>query len=134
MWIVIVASGSMILGLGSSWAGLSLGLWALLVSALVGIFIVLDIVFLINPNLGMVSSDEFGRPTEMKVPEYRDGKRIYEFTFPNQAKGGLFSKIYLQVDDTFLIRIRNQMFSADELWSDQSESESSSKENDDTEN
>jgi len=129
MWIVIVASGSMILGLDSSWAGLSLGLWAILVSVLIGIFIVLDIVFLINPKLGMASTDEFIRPSESNLPEYRDGKRVYEFTFPNKAKGGLFSKTYLQVDDSFLLRVRNQMFDAGELWPDKNESDSDDEDN-----
>jgi hypothetical protein len=71
---------------------------------------------LIKPDLGMVESNEFIQPTQTQLPDYRDGKPVFQFTYPIDAKGGIFSKTYLQIDDGFVLRIRSQMFTAEELW------------------
>ena len=134
LWIFVVASGSMILGFDSSWAGFSLAFWAIMFSVLIAIFIILDIVFLIKPELGLQTTDNLVQTTEMKIPEYRDGKRVYDFTFPPQVKGGLFSKTYLNIGENFLLRVRDQMFTADELWSDKKESDLEKKEKNDETN
>ncbi len=116
LWIIIVASGVFILEMDPFWAGLSLGMWAIVVSILVAIFIVLDSLFLIKPSLGLNETMEFVESDRFNQPEFVNGKRVYEFTFPQHAKGGVFSKTYLQIHNDFLLRVRNQMFTESELW------------------
>ena len=50
--------------------------------------------------------------------EYLDGKKVYEYTFPKNNRGGVYSKTYVKIDDSFLLRVRNQMISAEILWPD----------------
>ena len=115
MWIVIVLSGVSVLELDPDWAGLSLGSWLLVISILFGAFIIIDILMYLSPKLFTKQNiQEFTTPDSSN--EYLDGKKVYEYTFPNNEKGGIFSKTYVKIDDNSLLRIRNQMIPAESLW------------------
>lgn len=115
MWIFIVATGALILDLSPTWTGLSLGMWAILISILVAAFIIIDVLFLLKPELAGMKESSTVQLNQQHLLEYREGKRVYEFTYPPDGKGGIFSKTYLEIDD-IILRVRNQMFTAEELW------------------
>ena len=115
MWIVIVISGISVLEFDPDWAGLSLSTWLLIISILFGAFIIIDILMYVSPSLftkgtiqEFVSSEPAG--------EYLDGKIVYEYTYPEHKKGGIFSKTYIKINDSTLLRVRNQIIPAEMLW------------------
>ena len=116
MWIVILISGVSYLELDPDWAGISISIWLLVISVLFGAFIVIDILMYMSPTIFMKGEMQEFIPTEPSS-EYLDGMKVYEYTYPRLKKGGLFSKTYVKVDDSTLIRVRNQMIPAEVLWS-----------------
>lgn len=48
--------------------------------------------------------------------EMKDGKRVYDFTVPNDVKGGLFSKTYIALDEESVLRVRHQIVPSKTLW------------------
>ncbi len=116
MWIVILISGPLFGVLDPDWAGLSSSLWVLLISVLIGAFIVIDIILYATPIINkeeiLISSMQ---PVEFPEIEKRNGKTVYEYTHPSGTHGGVFSKTYLQIDDQTVIRIRNQMIKKEQL-------------------
>jgi len=61
--------------------------------------------------------------------EYLDGKKVYEYTFPKNKKGGIFSKTYVQIDNNTLLRIRNQMIPSESLWPEESNDKNENEKN-----
>ena len=45
-----------------------------------------------------------------------DGKKVYIFTFPKGAEGGVFSKTYIEIDKKNILRLRSLIVPPDELW------------------
>ncbi|MBS3748494.1 MAG: hypothetical protein KGY67_02205 [Candidatus Thermoplasmatota archaeon] len=115
MWIVIVLSGVSVLELDPDWAGLSLSSWLLVISILFGAFIIIDILMYVSPQLFTKQNIQKFTTADSST-EYLDGKKVYEYTFPKNRKGGIFSKTYVQIDSNSLVRIRNQMIPAEKLW------------------
>ena len=115
MWIVILISGVSYLELDPDWAGISISTWLLIISVLFGVFIIIDIVMYMSPTIFMKGEFQEFISTEPSS-EYLDGMKVYEYTYPKEKKGGLFSKTYIKVDDSTLIRVRNQMIPAEVLW------------------
>jgi len=116
MWIVLVLSGQMFLEYSSTWTGLSLSFWLLLISVLFGAFIVIDIIIYAHPRL-LIHSDILSVDLPMSSSvAIKDGKHIYEFTFPKNVKGGLFSKTYISIDEENVVRLRHQIISYEQLW------------------
>jgi len=112
MWIVVLISGPIVLGWSSTWAGLSLSLWILIISVLIGLFILMDIILYLRPM--PIENESFFQ--DVSTPETSSGLKVHNFTYPSESQGGLFSKTYVKIDDTNVIRIRNQMVSAEQLW------------------
>ena len=112
MWIVVVISGPVILGWSSTWAGLSISLWILIISVLIGLFIILDIILYLRPI--PVGNESFFQ--DASTSEISTGLNVHNYTFPSEAQGGLFSKTYVKIDDANVLRIRNQMVSSEQLW------------------
>jgi hypothetical protein len=116
MWIVILISGVSYLELDPDWAGISVSIWLVIISALFGLFIIIDILMYMSPTTFLKGEIQEFIATEPSSDEYLDGMRVYQYTYPKEKKGGLFSKTYIKVDDSTLIRVRNQMIPADDLW------------------
>lgn len=115
MWIVILLSGISVLDFEPDWAGLSLSTWLLVISGLFAAFIVIDIVMYVSPHLfvkGGVEEFISSKPSY----EYMDGMKVYEYTYPEDENGGIFSKTYIKINDSTLLRVRNQILAADALW------------------
>jgi len=126
MWLLVVGSASLLLEFDPLWTGLSLGTWSLIISAFVGVFIIFDIILYMNTEPAVPQFQEFTPIEEKAAVEYKEGKWVYEFTHPVGSKGGIYSKTYLQIDEGSIIRIRHQMFTADEIWTEEEDNPSSS--------
>jgi len=118
MWVFILLSPPMFGVFDPDWAGLSPSLWLILLSVLIGVFIVIDIILYATPSFFAtdLGSDSGAQPVEFPEVEQRMGKDVYEFTYPVGAKGGVFSKTYIQIKDNAIIRVRNQMIKKDDVW------------------
>jgi hypothetical protein len=115
MWIVIVLSGVSVLELDSDWAGLTLSSWLIVISVLFGAFIIIDMLMYLSPSLFTKGEIQEFVSTD-STAEYLDGKKVFEYTFPEDKTGGIFSKTYVKIDENTLVRIRNQMIPAEFLW------------------
>lgn len=114
IWVVIVTSGIYLLELEHTWAGLTLSAWLYLISIILGVLIILNLIVFFYPTFGK---------TAKKTPEIIEGKQVYEYTYPEGTEGGLFSKTYILIDENTVIRVRNLLVSADELWNKKEEKE-----------
>lgn len=113
LWIIIVITAPMILDVSPTWTGISASFWIIMISILIGVFIVVDILLYAYPTKDIAQKvDSIIKP---KI-EMMKGKRVYEYTFPEDTKGGMFSKTYVKLDDNSIIRIRYQMLTAENLW------------------
>lgn len=116
MWIVLVLSGQLFLQYDHAWTGLPLSFWLVLISLLFGVFIIIDIFIYAKPTFFFTTTTSIEQPQITTPFEVKHGKQIYEYTSPKKAKGGLFSKTYIPIDDTTVIRVRHQIISENKLW------------------
>ena len=116
MWIVLVLSGQMFLDYGSTWTGLPLSFWLMLISILFAAFIAIDILIYANPKFLASFDMHLDESSQTSPFEIKNGKRIYEFTIPKDVKGGLFSKTYIPIDEETVVRIRHQIVPDKKLW------------------
>jgi len=108
----VVLAGIFLFGHGHNWALFSLDGWIIVLCSLFVIFIVLDLVFYSH-----FSSVENKRiESEKPQPEFINGKRVYVFTYPQGAEGGVFSKTYIEVDKNSVLRLRSLMIPPEELF------------------
>jgi hypothetical protein len=113
LWVISVAIGIYTLGMGPYWAYLSLDNWIYIVIILVAVFIVMELILYFHYKAHIIpgQQEERGKPTK----EYLHGKRIYEYTYPDNFKGGLFSKTYIQIDEENVLRLRTLIVPPDKL-------------------
>ena len=114
LWIAIVIIGIYFLKLGNKWAVFSMEQWILSAIALICIAIGLEIVLLLRYAL---SRKKERIPRESKEhQEFIQGKAVHNYTIPLDAKGGIFSKTYILIDEDRVLNIRYQMIPPNELW------------------
>lgn len=44
------------------------------------------------------------------------GKKLYTFTYPEGARGGIFSKTIIEIDDSTAVNVRCQVIKPEDLW------------------
>jgi len=49
-------------------------------------------------------------------PVFYKGKRLYTFTYPEGARGGVFSKTIIEIDDKTAVNIRCQVIRPQQIW------------------
>lgn len=108
IWVVIVLCGIYFFNLGYRWSFLTIEYWMIGGCILIGLFVCLELIFLIIGYSGKKA------PKQQRLTY--QGNTLYNFTYPLDVKGGLFSRTYIRLDNNTIIRIRTQMMSADELW------------------
>lgn len=118
-WITLVILGTYFLRLGYNWAGLSLEQWILSAIALIGLILIIEILLIFQYLLPRMKRQ---RPEKPKRKEFIQGKRVYRYTIPSEAKGGLFSKTYVLIDENRVLNLRYQMIPPNDLWGQQQES------------
>jgi hypothetical protein len=111
LWAIIVAAGVIINDMDPFWAYLSLENWVLLSIILIIIFAIIEIIYYIYT---IKYSDKIIEFEEVE-PETIHGKKVYIYTNPKNAKGGVFSRTYIQICNDSVLRIRNQIIPPEEL-------------------
>lgn len=109
--VAIVFLGIIFLEYGYNWAGLDLEGWIILVSALFGVFILLELIFFLHVS-SIRNKITGGKPK----PEFINGKKVIIFTHPTGTEGGIFSKTYIDLDENSVLRLRSLMIPPEELW------------------
>lgn len=108
----VVFLGVYIFGYAYNWALLPLDIWIIIISVLCVIFILLELYFYYNFSQTVSKRIELEKPK----PEFIDGKKVYIYTHPKDAEGGVFSKTYIELDKKNILRIRSLIVPPDELW------------------
>ncbi|KYK30606.1 MAG: hypothetical protein AYK22_03225 [Thermoplasmatales archaeon SG8-52-3] len=110
--LVLSAIGIIFLDLGTNWFLFGFVGWVIGLSLLIGLFILLEILFYLHFFLLRKKRVKLGMPQ----PEYIDGKKVIEITFPRGTDGGIYSKTYIEIDSNNVLRLKNLMIPPDELW------------------
>ncbi|MBP1662055.1 MAG: hypothetical protein H6P94_304 [Thermoplasmatales archaeon] len=117
LWITLVIMGVYYLHLGNQWAYLSMEQWILTAIGLISIAIGVECVLLLQYILTKRKTQEPAEPKKQK--EYIQGKQVHSITIPMDAKGGIFSKTYILIDEDRVLNIRYQMIPPNDLWGQQ---------------
>ena len=112
IWILFVAIGTFILKMSPNWAFLNLENWITAWCVLTVIFILSEIFFYFQYTSKIDKKWEIDKPE----PEFLSGKRVYVYTYPSGAEGGLFSKTYISIDENSVLSLRGLMISQQDLW------------------
>jgi len=110
LWVAIVILGIYYLNMGYRWSYFSLEQWVLGGCILLGIFIVLELIFL------LITTKQYTSQTQQVEKVFFKEKQLHVFTYPSQAKGGIFSRTYIPLNEHTILRVRTQMIKAEELW------------------
>jgi len=116
IWISIVIMGIYFLELESKWAIFTMEQWILSAIALISIAIGLEVVLLVQYTL---ARRKHLAPKKLKQKEYVQGKQVHSYTIPLDARGGIFSKTYILIDEDRVVNIRYQMIPPSDLWGPQ---------------
>jgi hypothetical protein len=108
----MVYSGILFWDYGHNWAGLNLEEWIIVVSALIAIFIIIQLILYKR----FTAAKYIVKTTDKSGPNFIDGKRVINFTYPKGMEGGIFSKTYLNIDDKTILRLRTLMIPPEDLW------------------
>lgn len=92
LFIVLIAVaflGIATFGYGYNWMLISLEGWVIIISALIVIFIILELLFYLRISSVRNKIKELEKP----MPEFVDNKKIYVYTIPRGAEGGFSVKL-----------------------------------------
>lgn len=114
LWIAIVIIGTFFMKLGISWASFTVEQWVLSAIALFVIFIIIELLFFVQLSTKKLKKK---RPKKVITPaQFIKGKRVHTFTLPFGARGGIFSKTYITIDDRSVLNLRYQITAPNQLW------------------
>jgi len=113
LWIALLIIGAIYLELGPKWAALTIEQWTLTGIFLIAIIIGIESILLLHYSLLRRKQLQPEQPLQ---PVYLQGKQVYSYTVPDDAKGGIFSKTYIMIDDCRVLNLRYQMILPNELW------------------
>lgn len=98
-------------GYGYNWMLVSLEGWIIIISALIAIFIILELLFYSRFSAVRNKIKELEKPK----PEFVDNKKIYAYTIPKGVEGGVFSKTYIEIDEHSVLRLRTLIIPPEEI-------------------
>jgi len=113
LWIAIVIMGTYLLGMGLNWAAFTVEQWVLSAIVFFVVFIVLELLFFLHLSM---KKQRARKKKEVTPAQFIKGKRVHNFTIPTGAKGGIFSKTYIKIDDYSVLDLRYQITPPYELW------------------
>ena len=113
LWVALVIMGVYFLPLENKWAVFTIGQWILSAIVLISVVIALEIIFLLHNSL---LRKKHLQPEQPKQPVYLQGKQVHNYTIPVDAKGGIFSKTFVMIDETRVLNLRYQMIPPNDLW------------------
>ena len=113
LWIALVIMGTYFLQLGPKWTVFTSETWILSAIILISVVIALEIIFLLHNTLLRKKQVQTEQPQQ---PVYLQGKKVNSYTIPAGAKGGIFSKTFIMIDETRVLNLRYQMIPPNDLW------------------
>jgi hypothetical protein len=111
-WVVMVYLGILFWDYGHNWAGFNLEEWVIIASILIAIFIIIQLILYKRFS----SAKYITKTADTSGPNFIDGKRVINYTYPKGMEGGIFSKTYLHVDEKMILRLRTLMIPPEDLW------------------
>jgi hypothetical protein len=75
------------------------------------IFVIFELLFYFHFNNIRDKRIELEKPK----PEFKNGKRVYVYTFPGGVEGGIFAKTYVDIDDQCTLRIKTLLVTPKDL-------------------
>jgi hypothetical protein len=111
LWIVLLIMITYFYQLENNWAVLTIEQWILTAIAIISIAIGLEIILLIH---FILSRKKYKQPTEQFIDLQE--RQVHNYTIPINAKGGIFSKTYILIDDKRILNLRYQMIPPKDLW------------------
>lgn len=112
LWIVVLILGVYFLGFGNKWVFLTMDQWVISSIIIFAVFIGLEILFIFHHYLVKRKRIEGEKPKPLNFK----GRKLHVFTVPKNAKGGIFSKTYIKIDEENILNLRFQMIPPNELW------------------
>jgi hypothetical protein len=116
---VLIATGIYIFDMEANWAGLSLDNWIYICCGLIMVFIIFEIFFfiyyIILSDNGLILRKKRSKKEKPKK-EFIDGKRVYIYTHPMDAEGGIYSKTYIRINENSVLHLRTLMIPPEDLW------------------
>jgi hypothetical protein len=110
--VITIAIGTISLDMEPNWAALTFEYWAIIWCVLTGIFIFIDTFLYIKiRHKGEIIIEQ-----KEEKEEILHGKKIVVYTHPENAEGGIFSKTYIPIDENSVLRLRELIVNAKELW------------------
>jgi hypothetical protein len=113
LWVALVIMGAYFLQLENKWAVFTIGQWILSAIILISVVIAIEIFFLLHNTLLRKKKVQAEQPQQ---PVYLQGKQVNSYTIPQGAKGGIFSKTFIIIDETRVLNLRFQMIPPNDLW------------------
>lgn len=111
IWITIIVISVYFLGIYKL-AFLTMDQWIISGIGLIGVFVGLDLIFILHHFLVKKKRIESKRPKPLMLK----GKKLHIFTLPMNSKGGIFSKTYIEIDENNILNLRFQMIQPNDLW------------------
>jgi len=113
LWIALLSISVYFLQLEKKWAILTLEQWILSAIVLIIIAIGLEIILIIYFILLQKKQLQLKKQQQ---PIFLQGKLVQNYTIPINAKGGIFSKTYILIDENRILNLRYQMIPPSDLW------------------
>jgi membrane protein YdbS with pleckstrin-like domain len=113
LWVIIIILGVYSLGLNFKWAAFTIGQWILSAIVLISILIGFELLFIFHY---LLTKRKKTKPESRKQPVFIQGKQVYNYTLPIGAKGGIFSKTFILIDEDRVLHLRYQMIPPNDLW------------------
>jgi len=113
LWIALLSISVYFLQLEKKWAILTLEQWIL--SAIVLIIIAISLESILIIYFIRLQKKQL-QLKKQQQPIFLQGKLVQNYTIPINAKGGIFSKTYILIDENRILNLRYQMISPSDLW------------------
>jgi hypothetical protein len=111
LWIALLIMSVYFFKFENKWAVLTTEQWILTAIVFISIAIGLDIILLLYYTL---SRKKYVPPEKQLI--FLEGKKLHNYTIPVNAKGGIFSKTYILIDEDHILNLRYQMIPPIDLW------------------
>ncbi len=111
IWITIIVISVYFLGIYKL-ALLTMDQWIISGIGLIGVFVILDLLFILHHYIVKKRRIESEKPKPLMFK----GKKLHIYTLPMNSKGGIFSKTYIQIDENNILNLRFQMIQPNDLW------------------
>ena len=112
LWIIFIMVSVYFLGFGNKWALLTMDQWIISGIILLGLFVGLNVIFILHHSLVKRKRIESEKPKPLSFK----GKKLHIYTLPANSKGGIYSKTFVKIDGDSILNLRYQMISPYELW------------------